>query len=182
MHPSELRFVGGLDGIWAVEGIRAVVGDGLSTCDRVALVPATEPLSAGAWTLRGVPGHERYTQAAEHDALKAVQPPLGRPEASCAALIPIRKSAAWWQLSQDQRRSILEEQSHHIRYGMGFLPAVARRLYHSRDLGESFDFLTWFEFAPADKPAFDELVAGLRATPEWTHVEREVEVRLVRRG
>jgi len=25
---------------------------------------------------------------------------------------------------------------------------VARRLHHGRDLGESFDFLTWFEYAP----------------------------------
>src|SRR2546428_7160638 len=31
-----------------------------------------------------------------------------------------------------------------------YLPAIARRLYHCRDLGEPFDFLTWFEYAPAD--------------------------------
>src|SRR5438477_5729245 len=27
---------------------------------------------------------------------------------------PIRKSAAWWALAQDERRAVLEERSHHI--------------------------------------------------------------------
>ena len=39
-------------------------------------------------------------------------------------------------------------------------------------------FLTWFEFAPADEGRFDELLARLRASPEWAFVEREVELRL----
>ncbi len=34
---------------------------------------------------------------------------------------------------------------------MRYLLAVARRLYHCRDLGEPFDFLTWFEYAPQDE-------------------------------
>jgi hypothetical protein len=59
---------------------------------------------------------------------------------------------------------------------------VARRLHHSRDLGEPFDFLTWFEFAPAAEAGFDELAAMLRATDEWGFVEREVDIRLERLG
>jgi len=112
--------------------------------------------------------------------LDARQQPLGRPDATAAALIPIRKSARWWQLTQDERRDIFEERSHHIRIGTGALPAVARRLLHSRDLGEPFDFLTWFEFAPSQVGEFDEVLAGLRASQEWTYVEREVEIRLTR--
>jgi len=57
---------------------------------------------------------------------------------------------------------------------------VARRLYHSRELGEAFDFLTWFEFAEKDAGAFDELLQRLRSSEEWSYVEREVEVRLRR--
>ena len=106
--------------------------------------------------------------------------PLRRPEATCAALIPIRKSDAWWDLAQDERRTIFESASHHISASLRYLPAIARRLYHSRDLGEPFDFLTWFEFAPEHAAAFDELVATLRATAEWTYVEREVDIRLSR--
>jgi chlorite dismutase len=97
-------------------------------------------------------------------------------------LIPIRKSAEWWSLSQDERRRVFEEQSAHVATGLRFLPAVARRLHHCRDLGpdEPFDFLTWFEYAPGDAAAFDDLVAQLRASPEWRFVTREVDIRLVR--
>ncbi len=105
---------------------------------------------------------------------------LGRPQARLAALIPIRKSAAWWELAQDERRAIFEEQSHHTGIGLRYLPGVARQLYHARDLGEAFDFLTWFEFAPEHAQAFDDLLAALRSTVEWSFVEREVEIRLER--
>jgi len=44
---------------------------------------------------------------------------------------------------------------------------VARQLYHCRDLSEPFDFLTYFEYGPADSAAFEELVAMLRRTEEW---------------
>jgi chlorite dismutase len=118
------------------------------------------------WALRGVVGHERYVKGREHEELAARSPRLGRPEATRAALIPIRKLEAWWALPQDERRAIFEERSRHIATGLKYLPAVARRLHHSRELGEPFDFLTWFEFAPADEAAFDELTAMLRATDE----------------
>jgi chlorite dismutase len=105
-----------------------------------------------------------------------------RPTAARAALIPITKSDAWWELAQDERRRILEESSRHIATGLEYLPAIARRLHHGRDLGEPFDFLTWFEFAADDAAAFDELVQRLRATEEWRFVEREIDIRLTRRG
>src|SRR4051812_31125880 len=72
-----------------------------------------------------------------------------------AVLIPIRKNAEWWALTQDERRAIFERRSRHIGIGTRYLPAIARRLHHCRDLShqEPFDFLTWFEFAPSDEPA-----------------------------
>ena len=63
---------------------------------------------------------------------------------------------------------------------MKYLPAIARQLHHCRDLGEPFDFLTWFEYAPQHTEAFEELVNELRATEEWQYVDREIDVRLVR--
>ena len=105
---------------------------------------------------------------------------MDRPEATCAALIPITKTPGWWALTQDERREIFEARSSHIAVGMRYLPAIARRLHHSRDVGEPFDFLTWFEFAPSDTAAFDDLLATLRATAEWNYVEREVDIRLTR--
>ena len=101
------------------------------------------------WYLRGITSNERYVTRDEKGELVAKQQGLGRPEATCAALIPLRKSAEWWALTQDERRRIFEDQSTHIQTGMKYLPAVARRLHHCRDLGsnEPFDFVTWFEFA-----------------------------------
>lgn len=80
----------------------------------------------------------------------------------------------------DERRAILEERSHHIAIGLEYLPAVARRLHHSRDLGDEFDFLAWFEYSSETSEAFEELVARLRRTEEWLFVEREVDIRLTR--
>jgi chlorite dismutase len=132
------------------------------------------------WVLRGVAGHVRYTEHREKEALVAVQAGLGRAEATRAALIPIRKNAAWWALAQDERRAVFEERSHHIQASLKYLPAVARRLHHSRDLGEPFDFLTWFEYAPKDAQLFEELVQILRSTEEWKYVDREVDIRVSR--
>jgi len=109
-----------------------------------------------------------------------VQAGLGRAEATRAALVPITKSAAWWDLPQDERRAIFEALSRHISASLKYLPAIARRLYHSRELGGPFDFLTWFEFAPEDAGLFDELLAMLGGTEEWRYVEREVDIRLAR--
>ena len=50
----------------------------------------------------------------------------------------------------------------------------------TRSTAEPFDFLTWFEFRPEDEPAFDHLLAELRRSPEWTYVDREIDVRLLR--
>ena len=76
--------------------------------------------------------------------------------------------------------SIFEEESHHIAIGLEYLPAIARRLHHSRELGEPFDFLTWFEYAPEYMDAFEQLVLRLRDTKEWKYVDREIDIRLVR--
>lgn len=192
MNGRLFTFVGGDTGEWQVTGQRSVIGDAWPTPARIAL-RAGDGLAAPAlpdhgqeqplWRLRGVTSNDRYLTRPEKQSLAARQQGLGRPEASCAALIPIRKSAAWWALTQDERREIMEEQSQHFRIGLDYLPAIARRLHHCRDLGgdEPFDFLTWFEFAPEHGPAFDQLLARLRASPEWRWVEHEVEFR-VRRG
>jgi hypothetical protein len=176
-----VAFAGGNEGAWRVRSVSAVVGAPLPTVERLEVLEGARAAPPSvAWTLHGVVGHERYVERREHDELAARSPRLGRPEATRAALIPIRKSEAWWTLPQDERRAIFEERSRHMATGLRYLPAVARRLHHSRDLGEPFDFLTWFEFAPSDEAGFDELVAVLRATQEWAYVDREVDIRLER--
>ena len=173
-------FAGGTEGQWHIERIAPVRGEGLAPAPRLARIEGAQGQIAGLWTLRGTTSNERYVTRAEKEALRAVQPPLGRLDSTRAALIPVRKSRAWWDLAQDERRRVLEEQSRHISIGLRYLPAVARRLYHCRDLGEPFDFLTWFEYAEADAARFEELVGELRRSPEWEYVEREGDVRLSR--
>ena len=173
-QPFSVEFRAGTTGEWAIDSIRPVVGESLPVAERLTTVAG----GAAIWCLRGVVSHERYVTAVEQRDLRARQPELGRPTANRAALIPIRKNPAWWSLAQDDRRAVFEERSHHIRTGMQYLPAVARRLHHCRDLGEPFDFLTWFEYAEQDAPAFEELVRTLRGTAEWSYVDREVDIRL----
>ncbi|QPF86057.1 chlorite dismutase family protein [Bradyrhizobium genosp. L] len=180
-------FRGGQSGGWTVTSITRVKGDTLPKVAALSVVASETialPLlpSQTSWRLAGVASHLRYTEKAEKEKLAAAQAGLGRSEATHAALIPIRKSAAWWELPQDERRQIIEDKSHHISGTLKYLPAIARQLFHARDLDMAFDFLTWFEFAPEHVSLFDELVAMLRATEEWGYVEREVDVRVVREG
>lgn len=180
--PLLVSFVAGDSGTWQVDRISSVIGETLPPAARLAMVEGKQalPVEHSHWTLRGVTSNVRYTNHHEVDELKQRQQGLGRPEATRAALIPIRKTAAWWSLSQEERRAIFEEQSHHIAVGLVYLPAIARRLHHGRDLGEPFDFLTWFEYAPEHSKDFEDLVTRLRATREWQYVDREVDIRLSR--
>ena len=184
LNPRLFSFVGGRNGPWKVLESRAVIGEPLSPVERLEVVAGNvAPGSTdAAWVLRGATSNERYVTRSEKDQLLARQPALGRPEADCAVLIPIRKNAKWWSLTTDERRQIFEERSHHNAIGLEYLPAIARRLHHCRDLTEAepFDFLTWFEFAKSDTAAFDRLLTRLRASEEWNYVDREVEVRLFR--
>ncbi len=85
-------------------------GPGLETVERLDVINGELtglPLDT-SWILQGLTSNIRYATRAEVDSLRARQPGLGRPEATCAALIPIRKSAQWWELAQDERRFIIE--------------------------------------------------------------------------
>ena len=178
-------FRGGQSGGWRVTSLGPVKGETLAAVRSLSIIKTAAialPLlpSQTSWRLAGVTSHLRYVERAEKAQLERARAELGRPEANCAALIPIKKSSAWWELTQEERRQIFEDKSHHIANSLKYLPAIARQLYHCRDLGEPFDFLTWFEYAPEHVALFEDLVGELRATEEWTYVEREVDVRVIR--
>lgn len=175
-----VTFSAGDTGAWRIDNITPVTGSSLAGAQYLNIHEGRAPhLPDGSgWTLRGVTSNMRYTQRSEMDILSVNQQPLHRPMATRAALIPIRKTESWWALPQDERRSIFEEQSRHITIGLDYLPGVARRLHHCRELGEPFDFLTWFEYAPEHSDHFEEMVDRLRHTPEWKFVDREVDIRL----
>jgi chlorite dismutase len=173
-------FIGGNDLAWQVISNQAVIGAPLESVQKIDVVnlPANQLNINATWVLQGFTSNVRYAERAEIAQLRAKQEGLNRPNSICAALIPIKKTAEWWAMPQDERRAIFEEQSHHTEIGLGYLPEIARQLHHSRDLGEPFDFLTWFEFAPEHTNKFDQLLVQLRASKEWRYVEREIDIRL----
>lgn len=179
---NRFSFLGSDKGKWRVLSFATVTGAPLSPVEGLDVLADghTLPPLVEGWTLHGLISNIRYARSAELASLKAIQEPLGRDRARRAALIPIRKNSAWWAMAQDQRRAIFEEDSHHNAIGMAYLPAIARQLYHCRDIGEPFDFLTWFEYAPEHADEFEDLVSRLRGTREWTYVDREVDIRLER--
>lgn len=172
-------FIGGNSGEWKVTGIQTIIGESLPFVTHIHIDSGSlTKTNLGIWTLKGFRSNLRYTEKIEKESLAAVQADLGRSEATLAALIPIRKNEAWWNLAQDERRKIFENQSHHTEIGLHYLPAIARKLYHSRDIQESFDFLTWFEYAPEHEEVFEELLYKLRSSEEWNYVDREIDIRL----
>jgi chlorite dismutase len=175
-------FVGGSLGGWRVRSQQPYIGQPLPQVSFVNVINGNAPAPAGGWSLRGITSNDRYVARPEKQELVAKQEGLGRPEATYAALIPIRKTASWWVLTQDERREIFEEQSQHMRLGMKYLPPIARRLHHCRDLGEpeAFDFLTWFEYTPSHETGFEELLQELRASEEWKYVDHEIDIRLAK--
>jgi len=173
-------FTGGTEGQWRVIALEPYIGEALKPARRMSIRSDLHIASNtdSSWVLTGFASNVRYVERAEKTQLTSIQLPLGREGATRAALIPIKKSAAWWDMTQDERRAIFEAKSHHIADSLKYLPIVARQLYHARDLGQPFDFLTWFEYAPEHAADFESLVRHLRATEEWRYVEHEVDIRL----
>ncbi len=159
---NSYTFIGGARGGWRVVAMRGVCGELLAPVEHVHVVNGLPIGQTGsptaAWCLQGLTSNVRYADRGEVDSL----------------------TARWWALSQDERRAIFEETSHHTQIGLDYLPVIARRLHHCRDIGGPFDFLTWFEYAPEHVDAFERLVNALRATREWDYVEREIDIRLAR--
>ena len=101
-------FVGGDTGFWRVTTMEAVTGEPLPAISRLDVSSATySPSTNGStWCLRGIISHEHYVDREERTEIVAKQLPLGRLEATRAALIPIRKNPDWWVLTQNERMSI----------------------------------------------------------------------------
>ena len=161
-----MAFVAGFEGLWLIEGMTAPRGEPLPPAARLSVVEgAAAEIAEGRWVLRGV-------VAGQGEDARADQLPLGRAEARCAALLAVRMSPAWWERAEEDRRAL----SANIEHG----PAISRRIHRARDRDEPFDVLTWFEYAPDLQSEANEVVARLRDSEEWSYVEREVDIRVIR--
>lgn len=77
-----------------------------------------------------------------------------------AFMVPVKKNADWWNLSDEQR---LKEIETHTLPTLANLVNVKRKLYHSTGLDDT-DFITYFE--TADLGAFNNLMLALAKVPE----------------
>jgi len=77
-----------------------------------------------------------------------------------AFVIPVKKNADWWNLTDEQR---LKEMETHTLPTLANLVNVKRKLYHSTGLDDT-DYITYFE--TADLGAFNNLMLALAKVPE----------------
>lgn len=83
-----------------------------------------------------------------------------------AIVIPIRKSAEWWELAQEKRTALMQE---HTAATLPFLKTVKRKLYHSGGFGD-VDFITYFETSSLE--GFHGLVLSLQNVKEFSYTRQ----------
>lgn len=182
ISPS-FSFIAGDRGSWEVLSMLPVIGQSLEPAPffdirNEYLMRAPVDIR---WLLRGVTSRRSFADAPGNFCEMLPQPQLGRPCATCAAFIPVKKCLAWWELNESEKREIHDMESNKTARWLKHSNGIARQFHHSRELGEPFDFLAWFEFSPKESGAFEEMMSSLRESEEWKYVEREVDVRLAKR-
>jgi hypothetical protein len=137
-------------------------------------------------TLAGVMRPRSYTShAMTKFAYAHAMPPGPGEKFPLAAVTPMNKTDAWWQMDFLHRESFflprydeneeLVVKGHALASAMG-VPGINRRLVHSPDgygVPGNYDFVGYFEFAEKDATVFREVMAGLRdkvQNPEWKYV------------
>jgi hypothetical protein len=103
-----------------------------------------------------------------------------------AIVMPLRKSAEWWQKPAIERHTYfyphMDQTSGgpaagHVQAASEGLPALYKRMYHNPDgYGRpgQYDFIGYFECEDAAMPLFDRICASLRdpaVNPEWQFVD-----------
>ncbi len=103
-----------------------------------------------------------------------------------AILMPIRKTAEWWQLTPLERQVYfyphVDKDSGcpvkgHAQAAEKGIPSLYRRMYHNPDGYErpnELDFLAYFECDDEALPVFDHVLGALRdpaQNPEWRYVQ-----------
>ena len=138
-------------------------------------------------TLEGATRNPRYSSAEmAHYANRGAPPRRSGRLARNAIIIPVRKSAEWWQKSTLERHSYFYPHvdhasaspvKGHAQAAEKGIPSLFRRIYHNPDGYErpnEFDFLTYFECDDEALPVFEQVMTSLRdfhQNPEWRYVE-----------
>ena len=138
-------------------------------------------------TLEGAMRNPRYSSAEMVSYANRGAPPRRSGRLSRNAIImPIRKTADWWQKSTLERHSYfyphLDHASAspvkgHAQAAEQGIPTLYRRVYHNPDGYErpsEFDFVTYFECDDEALSVFEQVMTSLRdlhQNPEWRYVQ-----------
>ncbi len=118
-------------------------------------------------TFNGITKPLNYVPGFSEDLQKVVKTTTPDPGPKpYVIVVPIRKDAEWWNMSQDGRSAMMKE---HTEATVSYLKTVKRKLYHASGL-DDLDFITYFETAKLDD--FNNLVIGLERVRENRHNKR----------
>jgi hypothetical protein len=128
----------------------------------------------------------QYTSAEMHAyAYKAAMPRMSGRLLRNAIVIPIRKSAEWWEKDALDRHAYFYPHNDpssggrvkgHARAAEPGIATIFRKLYHNPDgynRPNEYDFISYFECADEHLATFDEICRALRderQNPEWRYV------------
>jgi hypothetical protein len=177
----------GRDGIGAARFVAQVSGNYRPRLEEVAC--DLKRRVNGAADIIMLDGAERLPRYSSAEMQKfAYKPALSRQSgrvARNAVIVPMSKTAEWWQKSILERHSYFyprhEDQSGspvkgHAKAAEAGITKVFRRLYHNPDGPQrpnEFDFITYFECTDENLPVFDGICRALRdrrQNPEWKYV------------
>ncbi|WP_447986648.1 chlorite dismutase family protein [Nitrospira sp. Nam74] len=117
-------------------------------------------------TFNGMTKKANYVPNFPDETKAALKAPTDAGPKPYAVVIPIRKDAAWWLLTQEMRTRLMKE---HTDAALPYLKTVKRKLYHSTGL-DDFDFITYFE--TENLADFNRLVLALQQIKENQHNRR----------
>ncbi len=138
-------------------------------------------------TLEGAARNPRYSSAEMVSyANRGVLPRRSGRTSRNAIILPVRKTAEWWQKGTLDRHSYFYPhvdhtsaspvRGHALAAEQG-ISTLFRRVYHNPDGYErpnEFDFVTYFECDDEALPVFEQVMVSLRdlhKNPEWRYVE-----------
>lgn len=120
----------------------------------------------GVRVMHGLAQKPNYVSGFSDQMKTALKVPSYEGDKSYAIVIPIGKSAEWWELDQEKRTAMMQE---HTAATLPFLKTVKRKLYHSSGLGD-VDFITYFETSTLED--FHNLVVSLQKVKEFGYTRQ----------
>jgi hypothetical protein len=166
--------------VHVASGVAGRVTDFCAELSRMVGAEVTQRILDGVVRPMTYTGTAMYNFAYAHRVLQ--QPARRMPN---AFLIPMNKTPAWWAKDWMERHTYFlpryDESGNMLAAGHALaaaagIPCVMRRFYQSAaepGLGDSYDFITYFECASEDLDVFGGICAALRdvaRNPEWSFV------------